>query len=176
MKKQEVLKCLSILKASYPKQQLAPDTLEVYATMLADLQREDVEGAIRRLVCKSKWFPTVAEIRSEVAEVAVSHLPEPEVAWGEVWQAIGRWGMNRRPEFSSPEVEAAVDAIGWRTICLDENVMSSRARFIDAYRVFRERKVERAQLGEHALERPALSGGKSLPLGQVLKLVTGGEE
>lgn len=168
MTKTEALKCLSILKASYPRQELGRDTLEAYAAMLADIDFEAAQDAVRRLICGSKWFPSIAEIRAEVAQAAMANMPAPEIAWGEVWKAISRYGMNRQPQFSCPEVAAAVDVIGWRTICLDENVASSRSRFIDAYRSYHDGSRSAAQLGQHAIGKAELGERKGY---QPLRLV-----
>lgn len=156
MTKNEALKCLAILKASYPRQEIGRETFEAYSTMLADVDFEAAQAAVKRLICSSKWFPTISEIRAEVAQAATAGMPVPELAWGEVWKAISRYGMNRIPQFSCPEVAAAVDVIGWRTICLDENVMSTRARFVDAYRAYHEGARTVAQLGVHAIEQNQL--------------------
>lgn len=146
----ESLKCMSILAASYPRQALDEATLTTYATMLADLEFDAVQEAVKRIICTSKWFPSIAEIRAEVVSADTMHLPAPELAWGEVWKAIGRYGMNRKPEFSCPEIAAAVDAVSWRHICTDPNVTSTRARFTDAYRAIRESDTSSRQLGSHA--------------------------
>lgn len=169
MNKSEALKCLAILKASYPRQEIGAATIEAYSTMLADVDFLAVQEAIKRLICTSKWFPAIAEIREEIAKGATAGLPPVELAWGEVWKAISRYGMNRTPQFSCPEVAAAVDAIGWRHICLDENVTSTRARFTDAYRAVRDGRMQVHQLGSHAPSN-ALPERKGL---QPLKLSVG---
>ena len=163
MKTDEALECLTVLAASYPRAEIEEATLVAYSSMLADVDGDQAQAAIKRIICTSKWFPTIAEIRAEIAEAATAQLPAVEIAWGEVWKAIGKYGMYRTPEFSCPEIAAAVDAISWRHICLDENVTSTRARFTDAYRSIREGRVEAAQLGAHAPDRqqlPERSGGQ----------------
>lgn len=162
MTKPEALKCLAILKASYPRQELEPATVETYAMMLDDVDFGEAQAAIKRLICESKWFPAIAEIRAEVARGATASLPAVEVAWGEVTKAISRFGMNRKPIFSCPEIAAAVDVLGWRNVCLDENTMSTRARFTDAYRAYRERRVSSVQLGRHELPGAETSIAKQL--------------
>lgn len=175
MKKAQALSCIAILAASYPRQELNPDTLNAYATMLQDLEFEAVDAAVKRIICSSKWFPTIAEIRAEVAEGECGDLAPAELAWGEVQRAIGRWGMYNTPQWSTPELAAAVDAIGWRTICTDTNVVSTRARFIDAYRVTRERRVQGYQLGAHAPKALPSRTGQQLMLGE-LRMLTGGQD
>jgi len=150
MKPSECVAILKKLKRAYPRQNVTSATIELYAEMLVDLDRDDVRRAVGCLVAMSKWFPTVAEIREAVAGAAVDGLPDAGVAWGEVRKAVSRFGSYRVPEFSCPEVASAVEVVGWATICLDENVMSTRARFVDAYRAIRERVKRGEQLGEFA--------------------------
>lgn len=153
MIKEEAFKCMSILKAAYPRQLLDAATLTTYTTMLEDLACDDVQSAIQRIICTSKFFPAIAEIRAECTR-AVSTLPEPEIAWGEVRKLVNSYGGRQRDdrklEFSHPEIAAAVDVIGWQTICNDENVTSTRARFVDAYRAYFDGSIRIAQLGVHA--------------------------
>ncbi len=155
MDKTTAIQCLMILKASYPRADVTQETLTAYATMLKDVDAIDARSAIERLICTSKFFPTIAEIRAEVAAAKTAHLPEPEAAWGEVQRAIGKFGVHRVPEFSCPEIAAAVSDTGWRTICLSENVTTTRAHFRGAYRAILEGERESHQLGERSV-RPAL--------------------
>lgn len=146
----ETAKILTVLKASYPRQELTSATVSAYSAMLADLPYESVDAAVRRLIASSKWFPTIAEIRSEVAEGKIAELPAAEVAWGEVRKAISKFGYYRVPVFKHEAIARAVDVIGWDTICLDENVAATRKRFIDAYASYRGEERRTAVLGRFA--------------------------
>lgn len=155
MTKAEALSCVAMLAASYPRHALTPVNLNAYAVMLEDLAFVDVSEAVKRLVCTSKWFPAIAEIRTEVAEAKCSELADPGLAWAEVLAMVSRCGYNGSPEWSSPAMADAVAAVGWRHICIDENIASSRARFVDAYRASRLRAVDVQRLGTH--RAPALA-------------------
>ena len=149
MTQSEALKAVSMIRAIWGARG-APDAdgIHVWASLLADLDFGAVKGAIERLAKTSKWLPTVAEIRAEVVEDRAD-LPEPEVAWGFVWRAISKYGERQRPQFAHDEIRQAVDAIGWSSICLDENVAASRARFTDAYRAIRAKRIEREATGRY---------------------------
>jgi hypothetical protein len=69
MTKAEAAKCAAILMAAYPQSQMAPETAQVYESALSKLDAELVSLAIERLILKSKWLPTIAEIMSETQEV-----------------------------------------------------------------------------------------------------------
>lgn len=169
MTRSQALKCLAVLAASYPRNGLEKHNLDTYALMLEDLDFVRVGEAMKRLTCKLKWFPSIAEIRAEVAEAELGDVLPAELAWGEVQKAIGRYGYSRMPEWSSNEMTAAVDAIGWRNICLDENVAATRARFIDAYGASRSRALTGLALGGHA-QAPRRRIGRQAPIGELLRL------
>lgn len=142
---------LALLKALYPRQTVDLKTATAYAKFLEDLDYAAVERAICRIVATKDFFPTVAEIRREVAVAATAHLAEPELAWRDVERAISKVGAPGYPAFEgNAAMNAAIDAVGWRNICLDENVASSRARFVDAYRSARDSAVRELQIGRIA--------------------------
>jgi hypothetical protein len=167
MKTSEALECIAVLNALYPGSTMQDDSIMAYAKMIEDLDVDACKAAINRLACSNKWFPAIAEIRAEVCKGMLA-LPDAEVAWGEVRRAIGGYGRNRTPKFSCAELAAAVDVIGWQTICNDENEMSTRARFIDAYRSYRDGTLRVEQLGPHAdglAALPTRNGLQRLPAG-----------
>lgn len=160
MTREECASVMALLRGLWPRQPIQRETVAAYSLMLADLDFEAVKRATLRLATSSRHFPTVAEIRDELVSEDLADMPEPELAWGVVKRAIGLVGYSREPEFDDEAIGEAVEAIGWRTICLDENEMSTRARFIDAYRAVYRRERRQAAQGPHALPggRKELSG------------------
>jgi hypothetical protein len=148
MNRADAIRIVAMLQGAYPRTALPDSTAEVYALTLNDLAYEDVKQAVAKLIQTSKWLPTVAEIRSLIVEERAS-LPAPEVAWGEVQRAIGRVGSYMTPVFECEEIDRAVRVLGWKNICLDENVASTRARFVDAYRALREERVKLEATGRY---------------------------
>jgi hypothetical protein len=148
MTKSEAMKLVALLQGAYPRMTFPPTTLEVYAMGMSDLPYDAAYNAVSRLVQTSKWIPTISEIREQVVEERAS-LPAPEVAWGEVQRAIGRVGSYMTPVFECEEIDRAVRVLGWKNICLDENVASTRARFVDAYRALREERVKLEATGRY---------------------------
>lgn len=146
MTKAEALRLVAMLRAAWPRQEVGQDTAEVYAGMLGDLPFEEAKAAVTRLVQTSRFFPTIAEIRERVAETRCD-LDPPEMAWGEVQNAIRSIGSYHQPLFANPAIQHAVNAIGWKQICLDENLSATRARFIDAYKSARHRQIEATATG-----------------------------
>lgn len=141
MTKQEAMKLVALLKAGWPRQELGAETISLYADMLKDIPLAEAQAAVQRIVQTSKWFPTIAEIREQVAEARCA-LDPPELAWGEVQRAISSVGAYHQPLFDNPAIQRAVNAMGWRQICLDENLAATRARFVDAYKAARAQQIE----------------------------------
>lgn len=160
----ETAQCMAMLAIAYPRFDVSQDAIKLWATMLGDIEFATAQAGVQRHIATSQWPPTIAELRAECAASTAGDLPSAEAAWGEVTRAIGRWGMNRHPTWSCDAVEHAVNCIGWRQICLDENVMSTRRVFIDAYKAFCDGRQREAQLGRHALpsarrnEKPITAG------------------
>lgn len=142
MKLSEAVRIVSRLQAAYPRQEYPDSTAEIYAGALLDLEAEDVEHAAVYLVRTSKWFPTISEIRERVAEDRAD-LPEPEMAWAEVREAIGRYGLDQtRPAWSCAEIGDAVRVLGWRTLCTSTNIGLERERWIKTYTALRRKRIE----------------------------------
>lgn len=160
MTESEGLRIMAMLRGVWGSRQKLDDAaVALWPRLLADLPFRDVDAAVTRLAKTSKWLPTVAEIRAEVAEDKCS-LPEPEVAWGHVLKAVSKFGSYQAPAFEFDEVKRAVEVLGWQNICLDENVAATRARFTDAYRAIRERRIELEVTGRYVAPDRALEAGK----------------
>ena len=140
------------------------DTLDLYAEELADLPPDQVVQAIRELRKSATFFPSLADIRNRVVSiVGEAVLVDAEAAWGEVMREVRRVGIEGKRTsfmggrsvviaertFSSPMIERAVDAIGWRDICMTEldDMGTIRAQFRDALRAVQRREVDRIVSG-----------------------------
>jgi hypothetical protein len=129
MTRAECMAMLAIAGQCYEKP-LTVELVDAWASMLVDVTAEEGAAALRAHIATSPHWPKVADIRNRVAEVRCPSA-NPAEAWGEVYRAIGRCGRDREPQWSTPAVKAAVDAIGWRAIC-DSNtddVNTLRAQF-----------------------------------------------
>lgn len=141
----EIRAVLAVLLSSYPRTTIRPEVIEAYTAMLADLDADALRAAATAHIAESQWWPTIAELRSRVAEMVVD-LPSPESAWAEVQRAILSHGTAEWPTWSCPQIRAAVvEAGGWRTICLSPTLAASRRAFLDAYAMHRSQAVEAVQ-------------------------------
>lgn len=129
----QTAKLVAVLMAAYPNAKISDEASTVYERMLADLDYATANAAVERLLATSKWIPTVAEIRETALTLGSGETRPGGDAWGDVLAAVGRYGCYRSPAFEDPLVAKCVDALGWREICLSENQVADRARFIQLY-------------------------------------------
>ena len=144
----EVWDVLDVLISAYPNAKLiegregAPGTIDVYATMLADLPALELLAAVKYCInTRPDWFPTVANIREAAKKLhKCGETVSGADAWGIVIRAIREVGVYRRPQFEDPAIARSVDALGWRNICMsDEQDFTIRAHFIKAYEAYSDR-------------------------------------
>jgi hypothetical protein len=128
----------SILKqlfAAYPNVEVADGTVAMYLRLLADIPTEDLQTVVDQCIAELKFLPTIAEIR-ERHRTLTRTLAAP--TWTEAWELLQRamreCGAANRPTFSSnPVLERAVGIMGWRDMCLSDNLPVIRAQFRDVY-------------------------------------------
>lgn len=112
---------IATLAAAYPRADFPDETAQVYALMLSDLDPADVFAAVQRLLSGSRFLPTVAEIREQVAE-ARAQLPTA----AEAWEIVLRGDLAN----AAPEIQAAARSVGGRhAIATTTNPTAVRAQF-----------------------------------------------
>jgi hypothetical protein len=164
----QLAECLAILANAYPQdaERWTPERTQVWSAMLADLEYEELKGAIVEWVRGERWPPTIADLVERANGIEPRSALE---AWGEVQRQIvatGSWGS---PVFDDPLIQSALAAIGgWISVCRTENLPSERARFVQAYEVYARRAHRelacppeiRARLLDRAIERFELLKGE----------------
>lgn len=171
----ETKQILRLVCAAYPSQRqkmTARDLhamLDVWSAALADIPFDDAQKAVARIVCSSKWMPSIAEFRAEVGEMHAGAVRKGGEAWGDVLKAVGRFGSGRSPTFDDPLVAYCVDSIGWRSICMsDETDPAPRARFIDLYDSLARDERKLAQLTPGGKIPPRLATQEPAQLGDIV--------
>lgn len=139
------------IKSAYPTANVMPDvySIRLWYRMLGDLPYKVCETALFELFSTHTFPPSISEIRGKCAEYTAHPAVDEGTAWGEVKSAIGRYGIYRTEEAlqsMSPAVRKAVERIGFRDICLDENEMATRAHFFRIYKAIVDREKQEAQL------------------------------
>lgn len=171
------LKLVAKLKAAFPRANVGPDTLQVYAESLLDIDQGVAEDATLGLIATSRFFPTIAEIRERVA-VSQTQLDDAGTAWRNVLRVVSRWGRyNQTAAMGAldPLTAHAAQSVGWIAIC-NSTGPAERAHFLRVYDVQRARVLEGTQslpMLEAARERRALKGGECVA--ETVRRLVGGE-
>jgi hypothetical protein len=128
----------------WPNYQAPPDAeaesirFQVWADVLGDLEAGQIRGAIVKLA-REPFPPTVGALREAVLALTGaadgSAAPDIDQAWAEVMAGIQTYGFSAGPpDWSHPAITAAVEAVTWRRLCLDDNLGMLHAHFRDFYR------------------------------------------
>ncbi len=162
------------MKAVYTSQSFLPDanSVRIWYELLKDMPYEIANVSIQKHMATNKFPPTVAEIRSGAAEMT-SKPRDWSDGWESFRKAVGRFGYYRREEaFASMDevTRKVVKRLGWKELCMSENIMQDRANFRMVYEQEQNRATERAMLPEGLRKQmDMLQGG-------VIKAIGGGNE
>lgn len=129
----EAAKILALCAVAYPQYPLTKETVSVYAELLSDLSVEQVEKAVKEMLMTSDRWLSIASIRRKVAEQSGSLAPTKIEAWGEVTVQMRVIGTYGHPVFTHDAISQTVQHLGWRSLCLSDNVETSRSQFWRAY-------------------------------------------
>lgn len=139
------------LKTYYPKEQLLPNqqAMELWYRELQDIPYPVAEAGLRQWVSTQKWSPSIAEIREMASSVQHGSIPDWGEGWEQVLLAIRRYGTYRIPEAMEsfdPITKRCVERLGFRNICMSENINHDRANFRMIYEQLAEREKKEKQL------------------------------
>src|SRR5574344_1474619 len=119
MDKRQILKALAPLQIAY-KKDFDDSQLEFYVEMLSDLDPELIFSAVKKIILKSKFIPSIAEIRENcesISSTATGIRPlNADEAWGIVMKAVKDTPPYEHPKFDSEAITETVNNMGWQTI------------------------------------------------------------
>lgn len=161
MNRAQSLELVNALAQAYPRDAWSPERVELWASLVLDLDYERGKAAVLRWILAEKWPPTIAEIR----ELAISGERNlADAGWQEVCSEIRRVGSWGAPAWSDPLVAEAVEMVGgWIALCMSENPGMDRARFIAAYERLAIRSAREATVPDEVKELLAGNIAKALP-------------
>lgn len=135
MEKSEASKIVSLLFASFPSSHLERRHVDAYVAGIVDLPADAAGAACRRLVGTCRFLPSVAEIRSAVADVTLGPRRTGEQAYDILMQAVRRFGWPCAPRFRDEHITRAIGVWGsWQDLCASpSDDPGGRARFIALY-------------------------------------------
>lgn len=151
MTKAEFGKISMAIKTYYPNANMLPNekAFELWFHQLEDLPYQLASAALDKWVALNKWPPTIADIREGASEIAKGPSKPWGEAWGEVLEAVSRYGYIGELEAldSLDEVtRQTVRQIGFLNICMSENITADRANFRLIYEQLSERKKSENQM------------------------------
>ena len=181
----EFISCLRVLVGLYSEFKLTPQVIESYWIILADVDPDLLKAATQQIAAnpETNFFPRAGALRTAAFALVetASGTPNADDAWDEVMKAIGKFGMYRKPEFSDPLIQKALDAIGgWRTLCMSDESETSYTR--DAFKksfaamIGRARTDVRMLPAVRAIAARFAGSGPALAAGSSTKRITKGDE
>lgn len=134
MTQQEFLTIVATIKAAYPNSNVMPDknSMNVWYTMLKDLDYKYVHIAITDHISNNKFAPAIAEIREKCASLTSTPVRDWGEAWESVLMAVRKYGYMQETEAleSMDEItRKCVKRIGFNNVCMSENITADRANF-----------------------------------------------
>lgn len=131
------------------------DQIIGWRPLLADVDADAARAVVDEYAADAERFPPPPGLIRQRAVLLVddSGAPTPEQAWEEVGQKIQTIGYfattvdfchlgrgcpgptceHHVVRFSHPAIQAVVDSMGWRELCLSSEVMADRAHFMKFY-------------------------------------------
>lgn len=151
MTKQEFSIFASALRTYYPREALLPNqqAMELWYRELQDIPFAVAEAGLRKWVATNKWSPSIADIREITVEVAHGDIVEWGEGWEQVLKAIRLYGTYREAEAMNSLDEltrTCVERLGFKNICMSENIATERANFRMMYEQLAERKKKQQQM------------------------------
>jgi len=184
MTKKEVIQILGVLGAAYPNMNISEKTVDIWAELLKDIPFNVAKVVVKKHILENTYPPSIADIRRNVFEIMTPKTEQLTAAeaWGEVMSAVRNYGYYREEEALaslSERTRKVVQYIGWRDICLTEQLDVIRGQFRIMYEQIQERERKEAilpeslknEIGQLAQQHTL----KSLESGAKLKLVEGGK-
>lgn len=156
MNQQTIIKAITLLKANY-QNSLKDYTKEEMQLMIntwleffKDTSINDFELAIKNIINKSDFFPTISQIKKEIANCKVNTLPSAEDEWEEVIRTIHKFGSYRQQEAMEQLKDYTayiVRHVGYQNICMSEDNTWNKKEFIAEYNQMKDREKELIQIG-----------------------------
>jgi hypothetical protein len=139
------------LRTYYPKENILPNqqAMELWFRELQDIPYQVAEAGLRQWVSTNKWSPSISEIREMASEVQNGSIPDWGDGWEQVLVAIRKYGSYRIPEAMEsfdPITRQCVERLGFRNICMSENIAADRANFRMIFEQLATRKQKEQQM------------------------------
>lgn len=137
MTKEEFAKGMKFISLAYDKD-MTKNQIEVWYEFFIDVDFKKFRIAVKRIINKTKYFPSIAEIKEELADLEMSKQNiNPELEWEEVRNAIRNYDIydgEKAMATLKPLTKQIVLMVGgWYTLCTTEDIKWRKKEFIDLY-------------------------------------------
>lgn len=151
MNKREFGIFASALRTYYPKENILPNeqAMELWFKQLQDIPYNVAEVMLNKWVATNKWSPSISDIRAATADLTQGEAKEWGDAWEDVLRAIAKYGSYREEDALNSLDETTrrvVKRLGFRNICMSEEIQVDRANFRMVYEQQVERNKQNAQI------------------------------
>ena len=162
MTKEEFALFAAALRTYFPREALLPnkEAMQLWYRELEDIPFPVAEATLRKWVATNKWSPSIAEIRAAAATIQNGEPPDWGEGWNQVLKAIKRYGsynVGKALDSLDPLTRQCVERLGFRELCMSENIGNDSARFRMLYEQLAQRQKTEQQI--------------ALPLQKVLKQI-----
>lgn len=146
-------KIAKAIKHYYPREAVLPDAeaMSLWYDALKDIDYAVMSTGLKKWVMTNRFSPQIADLREMAVETKEGVTGGWDQAWGSVRTAIRRYGYYQ-PEEALESLDDltrdAVNAIGFRELCISENPMADRAHFQRIYENLARRQKEDRQISE----------------------------
>lgn len=176
MTKQEFAQFCMAMRTYFSKENLLPnnEAMALWYRELQDIPFPVAEAVLRKWVATNKWSPSIAEIRAEAATIQHGETADWGECWEKVLKAIKRYGsynVGAAMDSFDPLTRKCVERLGFRDLCLSENIMADRANFRMIFEQLAESEKTSQQIAlplQKVISQLQLSGNDGM-----LKLGTG---
>lgn len=139
------------MKSVYTRENFLPDaeSIKIWFSLLKDISYEVLNVAIQKYMMTNKFAPTIADLRELSAEITQGQITDWGDGWEQVLRAIRMYGAYRPKEAldSMDDItRKCVERLGFREICLSENISVERANFRMLYEQLINRQKEDGKL------------------------------
>lgn len=158
MKKETIIKAITLLKTNYynalkdySKEEMQM-MINAWYEFFKDTPEQEFNKAIRNIINKYDYFPTIAQVKKEIAIDKTNDIPSAEDEWEEVLKVVHRYGTYRQDkalESLKPYTAYITKHIGYQIICMSTDNTWNRKEFIEEYNQLKDKEKELIQIGNN---------------------------
>lgn len=128
---------MAMFVKSFPEKQFDSDVMWEF---LQDLEDDDFLSSISKVVMTIKDINRATNLIALIRDFAIPEYETAGEAWSKVLKGISSVGCYGYPQFNDEIIDRAVSCIGWRNICMSENISIERAHFLKIFETLSKRK------------------------------------